>query len=1038
MAQVTTYTGSASSTRSAALDRHLLEVPETTCIIVPTQRAAQQRMRQLLAAHPEGKGFLGRPVMTFQDFAAGLLEGSDDHFPLVSPTTQHLLLKRSIQLAQDGSMLDFLGEAVDRPGFIHHIQRVIAQLKQSAIDPVQFREAITRRAHPSSFDTVVAEIYANYQNLLLASKTFDVQGMYWLADMHCQHKKPGGLSPIDTLLIDGFDDFTPSEFRLIQSLEPHLERLIFGLHYDSAPERRDAYALVHATHEHIQGSFDTAVKDFEERTVPSTTQCQQVARQLFGRTASVEPIAPSTAGANLTLLPCHTMTHEIESIARAIKHQVIHDAVSLRDILIVFNQPEAYAHTAAQVFEEAGIPLQPIRTTTLAQCSVADFLLKLYESTAQWERESMLHLLTSPFFQRVAQAPSERVETYRHLAYRAEVIEGATQWKKHLNAFSERLIKREDREVEGWLRQMPHLPDACVSLIRDVERLAALTEDVPKQATFSEHIAAFSHLRESFVCAELLETLAPDTQEREFHAWDALSALLNTLEPTAETMPVTLSRAEFVMQLHELYALTSVQESRDTHGVLCLGAEEARHITMPYVYVCGVNEGVLPAPLPLNAIYTQFDHYELGKVGLHMLSPQEHAQKERLQFLRLFSIPTQHLTLSWHNCTQQGQALNKSPFVQDVLDLGVDSSDVMDSLMNLREAVGASLLGAKASSPTLALHVERVRHRVEAEKTRYARSAFNAYDGVLSSDSMIETVAGHYNTQHLFSAYQIETYIDCPFRFMMRSMLKISERETPTLAFDRRQVGIIYHHALEEFYSQYAGQLLEEISLDEARETMAQVATKVFEKVTGAFALAYPGIAQVERTRIARKLDQHVENHHEEGSDGWRPSHAEVTFGEALRSGSDPLSKAAPFFLEGEHESYRFTGRIDRVDLNEQGQARIVDYKSSLGSIKAKDIKDGRNIQSSLYAMALESVLMADAVCSESIYLQVGNEKSLGQFKKGTADIRDTARDAMGAAIHGIQAGIFHPKAHEKSCAYCPNHKACRFEEGRIAGKIAR
>ena len=1043
MAQVISYTGTAHSPRTQAIHRHLVDAPDSTRLIVPTQRAVQQRTRQILRDHPETKGFLGRPIMTFQDFAAGLLEGTVDSFPLVSPTTQQLLLKRSIQLAQDAGLLGFLGEATERPGFVHHVQRLIAQLKQDAILPLDFRETIAKRKHPTAFDAAVAEIYTNYQNLLLSSATFDLQGMYWLADLACQGEKPAAFKSVNTLLIDGFDDFTPSEFRLIQSLEGHLDTLIFGLNYDTAPHRRDAYALVRATHEHIQQSFITRVEDFEGQSPAPKTSCQQVARTLFWGDSSELRTIPASLQPNLSLVPCHTITHEIETLARTIKRQVLQENVPLSDILIVFKQPETYAHTVTQVFEEAGIPLRPVQTTTLAQSSFADFLLKLYESTAQWDREAIVHVLTSPHFQSLAQSLPEHVECYRHLAYRAEILEGYLQWDTRLNHFSERLLKRNERQVDTWLHHMPQLHEACLSLIHDVERLKNLTESIAASTSFSAHIETLQTLRDVFSRDAIVEAQLPSAREREFHAWDALTALLRDLDPVAQTMELSMSRSECVGQLRELFALSPLPESSVPGGVLCLRLDDARHVQMPYVYVCGANEGVIPAPPPVNAIYSQFDQKDLAQVGMRMVSPREHAEKERLQFLRLFSIPTQHLSISWHESTQQGQVLYPSPFVQDVRDLQehipiIVQREAVSSPMNTREAVNASVEEKQSLLPALSATVEDALTKVRVEKSRYAASAFNEFDGVLSVPTVIERVAGHYNTQHPFSANQIETYIDCPFRFMMRTMLHLSERETPALSFDRRIMGIIYHNALEEFYAHYTGQLLEETSLDEALETMTRVATEAFTQTVGAFAQAYPGIAQVERTRILQKLTHHVESHHGEGSNGWKPSHAEVTFGEALNSGSDPLSKPDYFSLRLDDQDYLFAGRIDRVDRNDQNEARIVDYKTSLGSIAEKDIKEGRNIQLSLYAMALEKVLMPDVQCSETIYLKIGNDETKGNPKKGTEGVREAAQEAIATAIHSIQAGVFHPKAHTKSCNYCPKNKVCRFEEGRIAGKTTR
>jgi RecB family exonuclease len=185
-------------------------------------------------------------------------------------------------------------------------------------------------------------------------------------------------------------------------------------------------------------------------------------------------------------------------------------------------------------------------------------------------------------------------------------------------------------------------------------------------------------------------------------------------------------------------------------------------------------------------------------------------------------------------------------------------------------------------------------------------------------------------------------------------------------------------------------------------------------------------------------LRRHVRVHHENGSDGWLAEHFEVSFGESLTEYSDSMSVSEPFSLEVGGETFQFTGRIDRIDVNaDRSEARLVDYKSSVGSISKGDIKEGRNIQLTLYAMVLESLLLEDGKCAETQYLKVGSLEKKGTVDKDKSDTWTNARVALEKSIRGIQAGVFYPKAHEKACKYCPENKVCRFEEGRIAGKTA-
>ena len=1044
MANVKIFTGTARSTRSQHIDDHLIAAPESTVLIVPTQRAANSRTRAIAASFP-AQGLLGRPICTFQEFASGLLKNTPDDLPLVSRTSQYLLFKDAIRHVESEGSLEFLGDAAHSPGFLHHIQHIIAQLKQAAVEPESFRERVHNRNKPSQFDKVVADVYTNYQSTLLANETFDLQGMYWLAELACRYSEPESLKEISTVLIDGFDDFTPSEFRLIESIMQHVDHLAFGLNYDLRPQRRDAYALVADTHELIRSSFDCAEIDCQDDTPPPTTTNAQIVESLFWRNESDLQSINSNLQSDLTLMPCHTLRDEVEKVVRSIKRRIVEDEVLPADILIVHRDSDAYHRLLSETLLEAGVPISSTAPSSLADSAFVDLLLRICEMAGEGPREETLHVLTSPLFQTLSGSPDEHVASYRHIAYRAGIIEGEAQWKDKVHRMSERLLKRQDRESDRWLKHVPHLQSACESLLLDIARLADLTAVTPSSATWGDHLNAISAISDVFTLETVLESTQPIQQEFEFNAWHEYVAILHPLSATSDHVDHQYSRTEFIQELREVFSLSNVAEPNDKGGVLCLTPEDARHLEIPYVYCIGLGEGTLPSAPHVSAIYSTSDQDDLRSVGIQLDSARDHSNRERLLFLRLFSIATTHLTLSWTEMTRQGQVSYPSPFIKDVQDLHTSrclpltAPDNPESWpMNHREAVSACIETFRVGLPELADAVGRVEAKLDLEKQRYKAQPFNQFDGVLDDSPMLEDLANFYDTRHRFSANQIETYIDCPFRFMMNQVLEISPVDIPARGLDVMTLGSIYHGVLEKFYQRYRGLPLEEVDLNEALDVLRELVASEFAATTGGFQQAYKGLAGVELSRITEKLSRHIEAHHAEGSGGWLPQHFEVSFGEQTRDNSDSLSTSDSFMLDMDGVQYPFTGKIDRIDQTEdQSKARIVDYKSSIDRIRKGDILNGENIQLSLYAMVLENLLLKDSKCSTTQYLRIGSTKAVGSVEKNIAESKDVARESLKRSIRAIQSGIFHPKLHEKSCSYCPNNKVCRFEEGRIAGKTA-
>ena len=129
------------------------------------------------------------------------------------------------------------------------------------------------------------------------------------------------------------------------------------------------------------------------------------------------------------------------------------------------------------------------------------------------------------------------------------------------------------------------------------------------------------------------------------------------------------------------------------------------------------------------------------------------------------------------------------------------------------------------------------------------------------------------------------------------------------------------------------------------------------------------------------------------------------------------------------------TGKIDRS--TDGDRARIIDL---IGRRAARDIVLGNNIQLSVYAEAVERLLLPDHACVEARYLAVGRNKrqeALGvdRSDRGWPDRKANMDAAISSAVTNIREGYFPPIRAGKSCYGCGHARACRHEEARIARK---
>lgn len=1042
MAKVQVLSGPHRSTRARAIDTMFLSPWGDALLIVPTRRAADLRMQALLGE--SGRSAIwGTPVLTFQDFVEGLLSGTRYEFHRIGAFEQRLILERCITTLLDENRLEELGETAQTEGFLSHMLGVIGRLKQAAIDPPSFSAKVAKRSRARALDRAVARIYASYQDTLRAEEVYDLQGMYWMGNLACSEGQPKILVGVESLLLDGFDDFTPSEFSLIQSVEPYVNQLVFGLNYGTLPGQRDLYAVPRETAKAIRAQFPGATeKTLEEETCQTSTHF--VARHLFWRD---KPDTATHYPLDLDFITGHGSIHELETVARRIKRLVVEDGIELDTIAVVHRNIGEVAGALREIFDEFGIPAVIQSPRTLAETSLANFVLQLLCAIEDWKREDVVDVLTSPWFQFVESLDTEHRSAAPLLARRAQVISGLKQWREGLNRLAQRIGEQKGRNIESLLYTLPDAGKACANLIRHVEALDRLSRSVPKTATQADFAGAITAVLDSLALAHCAEDPADAAEST---APKALRRLLGSFAVLGGGDSRRLTRKEFTNRLRRWMQGTHLDVPQPALGVFCSDMERLRHLEFDYVFFVGVNEGTVPRPPSTNAIYTDTDIDDLYSVGIRLERATEHVRREMLLFQRMFTVARKHLTISWHAVSRTGQAKERSPFLADVTELAWDvpTSRVTEqteviapkieqvaSLRDLRNAVFAWMPPAvRDANPAL----ERARTGALIEVERQRASAFGPHDGQIESPAMLKNLRIRFDAGHTFSVNQFETYTSCPFRFFMERILNIREEEDPDEAFDHRVRGSILHSVLEDFHRGNKGKTFREVGNLSAKSALRTITVERFKEQAWKSSNTSQGVIGVEQARMIAKLERYVDIEIERDVTGWKPTFFEVSFGDVPRPTPEDISTTEPFVLETGEGPVRFSGQIDRVDESSEG-LRIIDYKTNV-RIEQKEIKSGQSIQLTIYALALEGFLQAEHECIEGLFLQPGSKKKLEGLAKSKGkppwdERKQIAIEAIEKAVRGIRAGVFHPTRDDDSCNYCPKARICRYEASRMQRK---
>ena len=234
----------------------------------------------------------------------------------------------------------------------------------------------------------------------------------------------------------------------------------------------------------------------------------------------------------------------------------------------------------------------------------------------------------------------------------------------------------------------------------------------------------------------------------------------------------------------------------------------------------------------------------------------------------------------------------------------------------------------------------------------------------------------------LLSASQIETYLECPYKWFTQRRIKISQVDTE---FAPMQMGTFIHRVLE---LTHATLLAEALGCDVAEVDLA-VEPVLSQDVAGSRITSdnLDHAKQVLDTCFAQVWDEQFNNINRASSNELIPhSIQERKQVENIRENlKNLLEFEAPHFVGYqprffelrfgreenvvEYAGAQFTGSIDRVDVNAHGQALIIDYKHkntkdlkaysaklSLDSGLSKEILP-RHVQSAIYAQIMRKQL---------------------------------------------------------------------------------
>lgn len=789
----------------------------------------------------------------------------------------------------------------------------------------------------------------------------------------------------------GFDDFTPAQLDAIETLAVHgVAPVIVSLPFEPGRAVFAARAEVHArlgelAAERIEMPASDAAYDADARA----------ALHGLERGLLVPGAPPAPAGDSFELLEGGGPRAELELVAERVR-RLIASGTPPDAIVIAARDADAAAPLIEAVLREADIPFALSREVPLAHTALGAGVLGLLRGALPGGTASdLVRFLRTPGF---IKQPSLIDELERRIRTRG--------------------LRSADAARAAWDEFAPFPLDPVARVTRAAGRgTAALCTELGLEA--ARLLAAPQ--RPAGAGAGLARDLTAD-EARDADALRAVQRALGELGRLADrAAPLAPGPHELAAALAALRVRTGTPPGPGRVAVTSPLAIRARR-RVEALFLCRLESETFPRPGTPEPFLGDDERRAINTAGGLRLAGHEYPPSaEQYLLYAAVSRPTRRLVLSWHSGDDDGEALVRSPFVDDVLRCFADPPAPRNRrLGSLAWTADADVSPRQRSLGERARAGTSVPAQVRAEP----RSAI----GMLTSP----VVLGRLAERDAWSATEIETFAHCPVDWFAERFLRPETLDPDNVHMAR---GIAAHAALQTTFEALDAPLTS-ANLEDAERLLGPALLAALSERPIA---VDPRRDLAERHRTEADLLRYLAHAADAGS-AFLPAHFELGFG--VPGAEHPVVDLG--------DGLRLRGKIDRVDVSADGtQAIIVDYKGRTPRAGWAGWVEEGSLQAGLYALVLEHLLPGVEVVGALLQPIGAEENKLGargflleRADPGRGDVRgddrvsagerdsllEDVRAAATRAIAEIRQGRLGPRP--GSCGYrdegCANPTICR------------
>lgn len=1015
-------------------------------------------------------------VMTFAQFAERLLEAAHSAPDAAQrsaakrslhPAGRRRLLRTIIDGLGASSELAHFGAIAGTTGFLALVESFIAELKRGEIWPEGFAEVCRRRGgRPKDRDLLL--IYERYQARLVETGLYDAEGCFWSARDVLQREGAGPFAGRELVVVDGFTDFTKTQYEILGLLARDCRSMIVTLLLETPLRRDDLFAktaeALQLLQAELSGIADVEIEPCEAGAAQNADDIPQSIARIAAHLFEVPGESPPSPHADgIEVLAVTGATSEIDAIAERVKSLLL-GGVDPADVVVACRSLQDAAETLVRRLSAAGIPVWCEAGIALANAPAVRALLEVVRLQLEdWPFERLKAVLHSNYF-RPDWFPDDLRERSRAL------LRSLRQFKLQAqqNVIRRVLKKRAESANDGGAREL-------------LERLCDALDALKRKTDFAGWVRRLVQLARELGIAPPSGSESPadaPEEDRDRRVWERLEDVLFAAAEAEQIdggKPRKYALDEFASAAIEVLQAQQLPPDSDRRGrVRVVETSQVRNLDVPHLFLAGLTEQSFPQARRDDCFFSERERRELHRQGLPMSHHARQTQDEMLLFYGIATRARKGLTLSYAEVGAGGEPLFPSPFVTALLQLfgrdALSAKAVGDldpvppadrvlapadlrrvAVVELQESRPGLFRGA-AAVPELTGATENVLAAAEANAARFETRGWTRYEGLIVDSALRKKLRGRFPTDYQFSASQLESYASCRFRFFLSDVLHVEPLEPPVAATDYRRRGTLVHDVLAALHRELGGDASDAAQL--AERFRAHVAERLDRRIDDTNLAA--ALTEVERRLLqdwagtyARQWDEYRSRFESAWSSPPAPQHLELPFGDAPGEDDHGGERFPAVEFGSKDNLVRLRGRIDRIDVGEIDDRtvfNVIDYKTGRPPrFSVEDVQSGRALQLALYTLA---VLRLGIVGGESRPFQMGywsvRETGFVPGLKGgprkLAPLDRTVLESLERMLDELlprlaeemRCGFFPVDSDDPACTqFCPYNTVCRITQLR-------